>query len=189
MNEKISQILFENLTGSGRKQILHITELSTPLGPMIACGNEEGICLLEFTDRKLLEDQFRTLTRLMNATFIHGTKKNIEILQEQLDEYFEGRRKEFTVPLCIPGTEFQKAVWNELRKIPYGSTCSYRQQAAALNKPKSVRAVAHANGMNRIAIVIPCHRVIGEDGKFTGYSGGIERKKWLIDFERRNIKK
>jgi AraC family transcriptional regulator of adaptative response/methylated-DNA-[protein]-cysteine methyltransferase len=155
---------------------------------MITCGNDEGICLLEFTDRKLLENQFKTLTRLMNATFIHGTNKNIDILQKQLNEYFEGKRKEFSVPLIIPGTEFQQAVWRELQRIPYGSTCSYSQQAAALNKPKAVRAVAHANGMNRIAIVIPCHRVIGENGNLTGYSGGIERKKWLIDLEKSELK-
>ena len=179
-------MLIKNPFENKSKQILPVSELDTPMGKMIACANDQGICLLEFADRKMLENQFKTLSRHLNVTFIYGSHTNIDILQKQLTEYFEGKRKEFSVPLVIPGTEFQQSVWRELQRIPYGSTRSYKQQSLALNKPDAVRAVAHANGMNRIAIIIPCHRVIGENGHLTGYSGGVERKKWLIDFERAN---
>jgi AraC family transcriptional regulator of adaptative response/methylated-DNA-[protein]-cysteine methyltransferase len=104
-------------------------------------------------------------------------------LAQQLKEYFEGIRKEFSVPLFLPGTDFQRAAWESLQRIPYGTTRSYRQQALDINKPEAVRAIAGANGMNRIAILIPCHRVIGSDGQLTGYGGGLWRKKWLLDFE------
>ena len=107
----------------------------------------------------------------------------MSLLRIQLEEYFDGRRKIFSVPLFAPGTVFQRLVWDELQKIPYGTTRSYKQQARAIDKPEAVRAVANANGMNRIAILIPCHRVIGEDGTMTGYGGGIWRKKWLLDLE------
>jgi len=101
-------------------------------------------------------------------------------------EYFDGVRQEFTVPLDIPGTEFQLKVWEQLRKIPYGKTVSYKQQAILINKPESVRAVANSNGHNRISIIIPCHRVIGSDGTLTGYGGGLWRKKWLLEHEGKN---
>lgn len=122
----------------------------------------------------------------MNAEVIRCFNKHIDTLKMQLEEYFEGKRKEFTVPLYTPGTPFQRAAWDVLKTIPYAQTISYRQQAAAVGKPKAVRAVANANNMNRIAIVVPCHRVIGSDGTLTGYGGGLWRKKWLLDHERSN---
>ena len=177
----------DNLPFKRKNELLiNLSQLETPLGNMFACAIEQGICLLEFTDRKLLENQFKVLAKLLNAPILKGPNKHIDILQHQLQEYFDGNRKEFSVPLVTPGTEFQQSVWRELQKIPYGSTLSYKQQSLALNKPGAIRAVAHANGMNRIAIVIPCHRVIGSGGKLTGYSGGEERKRWLIEFEQVN---
>ena len=116
-----------------------------------------------------------------------AVNKHLELLKQQLDEYFEGKRKEFTIPLFTPGSEFQQSVWKTLRTIPYGSTRSYKKQAELLQRPKAVRAVANANGMNRISIIIPCHRVIGEDGSLTGYGGGLWRKKWLLDLEKQNV--
>jgi AraC family transcriptional regulator of adaptative response/methylated-DNA-[protein]-cysteine methyltransferase len=112
-----------------------------------------------------------------------GDNSHFVLLRKELDEYFEGKRKEVSVPLVTPGSPFQQAVWKELQNIPYGSTRSYKQQANALKNPDAVRAVANANGMNRIAIIIPCHRVIGTDGSLTGYGGGLWRKKWLLDLE------
>jgi len=123
---------------------------------------------LEFTDRKMLETQFKSLARMLNANIIQGKNHNFDLLEQQLREYFEGKRKEFTVPVFTPGTEFQRMVWHELQNIPYGSLRTYKEQASAIQKPKAVRAVATANGMNRIAIIIPCHRVIGSDGELTG---------------------
>jgi AraC family transcriptional regulator of adaptative response/methylated-DNA-[protein]-cysteine methyltransferase len=107
------------------------------------------------------------------------------MLKRQLKEYFKGKRKEFSLQMLTPGTEFQRSVWKELRKIPYGSTMSYQEQADLLKNPLSVRAVAQANGANRLAIIIPCHRVIGSDGHLVGYGGGLERKKWLLDHEKK----
>jgi len=168
---------------SRMKRVIDMARIESPLGPMFACAVDEGLCLLEFTDRRMLETEFKLFAKKLNAEIVQGFNNHIERVKEQLDEYFEGRRKEFTVPLYTPGTEFQQVVWNELRKIPYGKTMSYQQQATAIGKPSAVRAVANANGMNRIVIIIPCHRVIGTDGTLTGYGGGLWRKKWLLDHE------
>lgn len=168
------------------KQVIDITRLETPWGTMFACAVEQGICLLEFTDRKMLETELKALAKKLNATIIQGANKHFDQLKQELTEYFEGRRKTFTVPLFAPGTIFQQSVWNALQTIPYGTTRSYKQQAITINSPEAIRAVANANGMNRLSILIPCHRVIGEDGSLTGYGGGLFRKKWLLDLERSN---
>ena len=173
-------------SNSKDKQIINITRLETPLGTMFACAAEQGICLLEFTDRKMLETELKSLAKQLNANIIQGANKHFDLLRRQLDEYFEGKRKEFTIQLFTPGTEFQQSVWKVLQTIPYGSTYSYKQQAIALKKPDAFSAVANANGMNRISIIIPCHRVIGEDGNLIGYGGGLWRKKWLLDLEKQN---
>jgi len=146
---------------------------------MLAGGTEQGICLLEFADRRMLETELGVLRRLLNAHILYGAAPHFKVLEKELLEYFAGNRKEFSVPLVSPGTAFQQKVWNILRTIPYGATRSYRQQADIIGNPQAVRAVARANGDNRIAIIIPCHRVIGENGKMVGYGGGIWRKQYL----------
>jgi AraC family transcriptional regulator, regulatory protein of adaptative response / methylated-DNA-[protein]-cysteine methyltransferase len=161
------------------------SKIDTPLGILIAGAVEDGICLLEFEDRKMLKAEYRFLEKYLQTTVEEGSSKHFRILVSQLNEYFSGKRKEFSVPLVTPGTDFQQIVWQELLKIPYGTTRTYLEQAEALGNPLSTRAVANANGMNRIAIIIPCHRVIGTDGSLTGYGGGLTRKKWLLDHERR----
>lgn len=173
-------------TESRKRQVLDVMRFETPLGPMIACASDQGICLLEFTDRRMLESEFKDLARRLNATISPGNNSHFKGLKTQLEEYFSGERKEFDIPLHTPGSEFQKMVWKQLRTIPYGVTRSYKEQAEAISKPSAVRAVANANGMNRIAIIIPCHRVIGSDGKLTGYGGGLWRKKHLLSFENEN---
>lgn len=170
-------------TRSRQQQIINLTRLETPLGTMLACGTEEGICLLEFTDRRMLETELQDLARRLRATIVQSDNLHFRLLREQLAEYFAGTRQEFSVPLLTPGTAFQQAVWQELGRIPYGTTRSYGQQAVALSRPGAVRAVAAANGMNRVAILIPCHRVVGADGHLTGYAGGLWRKKWLLELE------
>ncbi len=182
---------FKTLVGfspskSKTQGVIDITRFETVLGPMFAAATEKGICLLEFSDRRMLETQLKTLSKLLNASIIQGTNKHFALLQEQLHEYFAGSRKIFNLPLFTPGTEFQNKVWTELQKIPYGTTRSYEAQAEAIGKPAGVRAVANANGQNRIAIIIPCHRVIGKDGHLTGYGGGLWRKQWLLDLENKN---
>jgi AraC family transcriptional regulator, regulatory protein of adaptative response / methylated-DNA-[protein]-cysteine methyltransferase len=159
--------------------------IETPIGEMVAGATKEGLCLLEFGDRKSLQSQIDEVAGLLETTFENGSNKNLRMVKKQLKEYFKGKRKEFTIPLLTPGSDFQQSVWKDLVKIPYGSTKTYQEQADLLNNPGSVRAVAHANASNRIAIMIPCHRVIGSDGHLIGYGGGLERKRWLLDHERK----
>ena len=166
-------------------EMIKTTKIETPLGEMIAGATEEGICLLEFNDRKILPAEYKDLIRLLNTTIEEGDNKHLKVLRKQLKEYFDGKRKEFTIPLVTPGTSFQQTIWKELHNIQYGSTMSYLEQSLALNQPDAIRAVANANGKNRIAIVIPCHRVVGSDGRLTGYGGGLKRKKWLLDHEKK----
>lgn len=171
------------------RPVLSFERISTPLGPMIAIGNDEGLYMLEFTDRRMLETELKQLEKYFNASILPGSNKHINELKNQLAEYFDGKRKQFDIPLKIFGTEFQKKAWDALIGIPYGKTRSYKKQAEIIGHPKAVRAVGTANGCNRIAIVIPCHRVIGEDGKLTGYGGGLWRKQWLLNHEMNNINK
>ncbi|MDP4289871.1 MAG: methylated-DNA--[protein]-cysteine S-methyltransferase [Bacteroidota bacterium] len=182
-NDSFKAVFGVSPSNSKHQVVIDLTRLETPLGPMFAGATEEGVCLLDFTDRRMLETEFKQLSKLLNATIVQGENPHFALLRQQLDEYFEGKRKSFTIPLVTPGSAFQQSVWRELQNIPYGTTRSYKQQAVALKSPESVRAVANANGMNRIAILIPCHRVIGADGSLTGYGGGLWRKKWLLDLE------
>jgi len=183
LTTRVRAILGEQPEASGEKAVLHIMQLPTPLCPMAACASSRGVCLLEFTDNQSLERELQDLVKRLNAVILTGKNPHLDQLQGELQAYFAGQLKAFTVPLHTPGTEFQEAVWQSLQDIPCGETRSYKQQAIALDNPKAVRAVAAANGQNRVSIVIPCHRVIGADGSLTGYGGGLDRKKWLLDHE------
>jgi AraC family transcriptional regulator of adaptative response/methylated-DNA-[protein]-cysteine methyltransferase len=165
------------------KNVISITRILTKLGPMLAGATDEGICLLEFVDRRMLETQIKRLRTYLQAELVPGNNKYFNELSHQLKEYFDLERKVFNVPLHLSGTEFQLKVWNDLQKIPYGKTRSYKEQAIAINNHKAIRAVARANGDNRIAIIIPCHRVIGNNGELVGYGGGIWRKQYLLKLE------
>jgi AraC family transcriptional regulator of adaptative response/methylated-DNA-[protein]-cysteine methyltransferase len=160
-----------------------MTRLMTPLGPMLAGASGAGICLLEFMDRRMLEAQLRRIRQRFRAQLKIGSSEHFDLLDVQLQEYFSAARKTFTVPMDTPGTEFQTRAWTALQTIPYGETRSYEEQAFAVGRPTAVRAVARANGDNRISIVIPCHRVIGKDGSLTGYGGKLWRKQWLLQLE------
>lgn len=173
---------------SKMQQVIDLKRIETPLGSMITCATEAGICLLEFGDRKMLGTEIKILSKKFGSTIIQGENTHFKKLEEELKGYFEGKLTEFTVPLVLVGSDFQKHVWRILQTIPYGKTHSYKEQAKAIGSPAAVRAVANANGMNKIAIIIPCHRVIGSDGKLTGYGGGLWRKKYLLELEQRNPK-
>ncbi len=162
---------------------LFFSRVLTPLGPMVAAATDSGVCLLEFADRRMLPQQMRTLARHFGTRVVPGSNDRLEELQIQLNEYFAGKRRDFSVALDVPGSDFQKKVWHGLLAIPYGETRSYEQLATHLGHPQARRAVGRANGENRIAIVIPCHRVIGADGKLRGYGGGLWRKQRLLDLE------
>lgn len=157
--------------------------IETELGTLVAGATSDGICLLEFADRKSAEAELRYLEKYYRSKFIQGVNDHIAKVKEELEGYFMGTVTKFTVPLSMAGSPFQLKVWKELLRIPYGTTRSYHSQALALGNENIIRAVARANASNRIAIVIPCHRVIGSDGSLTGYGGGLARKKWLIEHE------
>ncbi len=173
---------------SGGAPAMVLSRLLTPLGPMVAAAAPDGVCLLEFADRRMLETQFERLEKRFRTRLLPGTSPHLDTLRRELDLYFQGRLREFKVPLVMAGTAFQKKVWQALQTIPYGQTRSYKQQAAMIGQPKAVRAVGRANGDNAIAIVIPCHRVIGDNGRLTGYGGGLWRKRFLLDLEQKNLK-
>ncbi len=158
--------------------------IESPVGPLIAGANAEGVCLLEFTDRRMMEAQFATLRKRFSSPIVPGENDHLLRLKEELKDYFAGKLKKFTSPLVYPGSPFQTQVWDQLLRIPYGETISYEELARRISSPKAVRAVGHANGLNRIAIVIPCHRVVNKGGKLGGYGGGLWRKQFLLDLER-----
>jgi len=168
---------------SGGKNVIHVYQLLTPLGPMMAASVKQGICLLEFIDRKMLESELKDLQKRFDAPLVTSPGPHLKDLKLQIEQYFKGDRKKFELPLFTPGSVFQKKVWKGLQDIPYGTTRSYKEQAKGLGRPEAVRAVANANGANRIAIIIPCHRVIGANGKLVGYGGGLWRKKRLLELE------
>lgn len=169
---------------SKNNKVVTVKKISTSLGPVLAGSADDGICLLEFIDGKISETQIKRLQKRLKSEFVEGTSEHIKNLEGQLKEFFAGKRKEFDLPLVFTGTDFQKKSWQALMKIPHGETRSYQEQARSVGNPKAVRAVARANGDNKISIVVPCHRVIGKNGKLTGYGGGLWRKKYLLDLER-----
>lgn len=158
--------------------------IESPLGPLLAGAVEEGLCLLEFTDRRMLPRNLRTLQRYFGTAVLPGRNRWLDKVRRELAEYFEGRRTTFSVPIAARGTAFQRRVWDELLRIPHARTLSYDELALRIGQPTAQRAVARANGMNRICILIPCHRVIGKDGSLTGYGGGVWRKRLLLELER-----
>lgn len=160
--------------------------IRSPLGPLVAAATDDGICLLEFSDRRMLETQFNKLRRLYPMPFVPGKNDHLEQLACELTDYFDGQLTEFATPLEIDGSEFQKKVWNSLCTIPYGETISYESLAHRAGCPGGQRSVGRINGQNRIAIVVPCHRVIGKNGQLTGYGGGLHRKQFLLELEREN---
>ena len=170
--------------GSARgRSLVTVTRIPTPLGPVVAGASDEGVCLLEFADRRMLETQLLRLSRRLDALFVPGSHPLLDDAARELEAYFGGTLEKFSIPLQLPGTAFQRDVWEALREIPYGTTTSYAALARSLGRPTAVRAVARANGDNRVAIAVPCHRVVGSDGALTGYGGGLWRKKRLLALE------
>ncbi|MEM7453028.1 MAG: methylated-DNA--[protein]-cysteine S-methyltransferase [Planctomycetota bacterium] len=166
---------------------LMMNRILTPLGPMIAVASESALCLLEFADRRMLETQLKRVQKIHRTVFAPGMNDLIAQTEQELNQYFDGDRTGFSVPLDSTGTPFQMEVWSELLKIPAGETRSYERLARNINRPGAQRAVGRANGDNRLAIIIPCHRVIRSDGSLSGYGGGIWRKRWLLEHERNGL--
>ncbi|EDY83568.1 methylated-DNA-(protein)-cysteine S-methyltransferase [Verrucomicrobiia bacterium DG1235] len=163
---------------------LKVQQVSSPLGPIMVAGDDQAVYLVEFWDRRMLETQFTTLEKRLNAVFFPGKSKASQQMADELDAYFQGETTTFETPIKFPGTEHQQAVWQTLLSVPSGETWTYGQLANSIGKPAAVRSVARAVGENRFAIVIPCHRIVGSDGNLTGYGGGLWRKRHLLEFER-----
>ncbi|MNW25591.1 Bifunctional transcriptional activator/DNA repair enzyme Ada [compost metagenome] len=167
-------------------RVLKASWLDTQLGPMIAIADENELYLLEFVDRRGLEREVERLRKRMKAAIIPGQSNPIYSIEQELKCYFDGTLTDgFKTPLHLIGSPFQQSVWGKLEEIPLGETRSYGEIALSLGKATAYRAVAQANGANQLAIVIPCHRVINSDGEFGGYGGGIVRKEWLLNHEKR----
>jgi AraC family transcriptional regulator of adaptative response/methylated-DNA-[protein]-cysteine methyltransferase len=168
---------------SESKECIVTSLYESPMGTIILAANSKGICMAEFSDRRMLEYQIKVLKKYFPGAIVPGKNKFIVQAEKELKEYFEGKLKNFTIPLVYPGTEFQQKVWNQLIKIPYGKTISYEELAERVGITKASRAVGTANGMNRIGVIIPCHRVVNKNGKLGGYGGGLWRKKKLLELE------
>lgn len=185
-HDALKQLTGSTPARSRSATVVRMTRMLTPLGPVILGATDDALCLLEFADRRMLAKQIERVTRLLRCTIVPGSNDVLTEATSQIEAYLAGELHAFTLPLDLRGTEFQRAVWRGLLEIPYGETRSYAQQAVALGQPTAVRAVARANGDNRMAIVVPCHRVIGSDGKLTGYGGGLWRKKYLLSLEQQH---
>jgi len=158
--------------------------VDTPLGRMLAAATDTGVAMLEFNDRRMLPANYATLRQRFGSAVVPGMNPHLETLRDELARYFAGQLTTFTTTLAPRGTPFQEKVWDELRRIPHATTISYDKLARRIGQPTAQRAVARANGQNRIAILIPCHRVIGKGGTLTGYGGGLWRKRLLLELER-----
>ena len=182
--EAIKKFTGLNATAAAQTTRVYLDRIVTPIGPMLAGATDTSLVLLEFVDRPMLPTQLERIHKRFSCSFIPEPNSILEKMRAELEAYFQGKLEEFTVPLDFPGTDFQRRVWNALLNVPYGQTASYLDLATEIGDPKAVRAVARANGDNRLAMVIPCHRIIGSDGSLTGYGGGLHRKKKLLDLER-----
>ncbi len=166
--------------------MFNLYEINTPIGTLVSLFSRKGLSLLIFKDGKNFENHIKRFKKFYSEDEMVSKKdRRYEILKTQIEEYFSGERKNFNIDVDLRGTDFQKLVWNQLAKIPYGTLISYQRLSREVGREKSVRAVANALGQNRILLLIPCHRVIRKNGNIGGFGGGVWRKKFLIDLEKR----
>jgi AraC family transcriptional regulator of adaptative response/methylated-DNA-[protein]-cysteine methyltransferase len=164
--------------------LIKATRVATPLGPMLVGSTDEALVLLEFVDRRQLAAQIDRVARRLRGVFVPDRSPIGDRVGVQLAEYFRGSRRTFDVPLRLLGSSFEREVWEALLEIPFGETRSYADVARGVGRSSAVRAVGRANGMNAVAVVVPCHRVVGSDGRMVGYGGGVWRKERLLELER-----
>jgi AraC family transcriptional regulator, regulatory protein of adaptative response / methylated-DNA-[protein]-cysteine methyltransferase len=183
--EAFARIFGEPPTSAKTKPGLFAERIDTPLGPMLAIADDAGLRLLEFLERRAMERELSILRKRLRTNVVPGEHQHLDALRSQMAAYFVGKNLEFSIPVAPVGSDFQLRAWKILRSIPVGETRSYSWMAKSLGDSSARRAVGRANGTNMICIVIPCHRVIRADGTLCGYGGGLWRKKWLLDHERR----
>lgn len=183
--DAFSRIMGAAPSQSKEASLMKAAWLETPLGPVLAIADDSALYLLEFVDRRGLEREIERMRSRCNCAIVPGDSLPLRSIRQELAEYFNGERSNFETPLALLGSEFQQQVWAQLQRIPIGETCSYSALAAKLGRPTAARAVARANGSNQLAIVIPCHRVINANGELGGYGGGLRRKQWLLEHEKK----
>jgi AraC family transcriptional regulator of adaptative response/methylated-DNA-[protein]-cysteine methyltransferase len=164
---------------------LYTTSINTPLGTMTAVADEQALYVLEFTDNRQLQHKINRLEHATPLTMTDGSCHVLNQIAAELDLYFQGLLTQFTTPVALSGSSFQCRVWRQLQTIAHGTTQSYSMLAHSIAAPSAYRAVAQANAANKLAIIIPCHRVIAHNGNLSGYSSGIERKQWLLNHEKK----
>lgn len=185
--EAVQKIFGAPPKDAGRElKVLQAERITTPLGRMLAVAGDDGLHILDFVDRRGLERKLITLRQRLKVVVVPGRHPVLQAAAEQIQDYFSGERFAFNLPLHPTGSAWEQQAWQHLQSIPPGTTESYGAMAAALGRPGAARAVGRANGMNYISIIIPCHRVIAANGKLTGYGGGLWRKQWLLDHERKH---
>jgi AraC family transcriptional regulator of adaptative response/methylated-DNA-[protein]-cysteine methyltransferase len=187
--EAFTRIFGDPPTAAKSRSCMFAERIDTPLGTMVAVADDEGLRLLEFADRRALEGELSILRKRLKTNVVPGEHPHLDATRAQLSDYFAGKRLEFDLPLAPIGSEFQMRAWKILRSIPVAETRSYSWMAEQLGDRGARRAVGRANGTNMICIVIPCHRVIRADGTLCGYGGGLWRKKWLLDHERKSVER
>jgi len=173
---------WENET-SNYEASFYVSKIDSPLGTLVLGCTEKGVSMVEYLRMERLEKNLKDIQKKRALKVEFRKNKIVEALELELKEYFSKNLTKFTLPLDTIGTEFQKKVWNVLYTIPYGKTMSYSEQAKKYGNVKAIRAVASANGKNKISIILPCHRVIGKSGSLTGYAGGLDKKSWLLEHE------
>ena len=181
--EAFTQVFGGPPSAVDRESSIWVNRLATPLGSMIVGVHDSGVCLLEFAERRMLDVQLARLRQRMGRVFLPGEHPLMKRVKRQLEGYFDGSLRQFSLPIQAPGTSFQEAAWDALRQIPYGVIRTYADVANVIGHPDALRAVGGAIGDNHIAIVIPCHRVVAADGELTGYRGGLWRKEYLLALE------
>jgi len=159
---------------------------TSPIGVMQIGATDDSLLYIEYDDSPHCQQKVQSIANALSATIHNEPSAYHQVIISQLDEYFSGKQQEFSLQLQTNGTEFQRSVWQSLQTIPYGTTTTYKEQSLEMNNPLAIRAIASTNAKNCINIVIPCHRVVGTNGSLTGYSGGIWRKRWLLDFEQQH---
>jgi AraC family transcriptional regulator of adaptative response/methylated-DNA-[protein]-cysteine methyltransferase len=183
--EAFTRIFGDSPTNAKARPCMFAERIDTPLGAMLAVADDEGLRLLEFADRRALENELATLRQRLKTNVVPGEHRYLDAIRSQLAAYFSGENLRFDIPLAPIGSDFQLRTWELLRSIPTAETRSYSWMAERLGIPNARRAVGRANGTNMMSIIIPCHRVIRADGSLCGYGGGLWRKKWLLDHERK----
>lgn len=181
--EFFSELILLASSDKKKSNPLKASYFDTKLGPMIAITDKKTLYFLDFMDRSTLKKQIDRLTRQTNKSIISGESEALDSIEKEISQYFEGSLHEFKTPTTLSGTPFQKSVWQTLQKIPHGQTRSYADISATIKKPSAFRAVANANAANKLAIIIPCHRIINANGSLGGYAGGLSRKQWLLTHE------